>query len=128
MADGFQLVKGTWYMEATKGIVDGVDIKQRDNVKKFVQFYNVRAIILLVDLISIGRDPTLNVILDDLLVSRKHAALLKKLNGWSIMDLGSSNGTTIMRANLPIRLVRNKETRLEKEDLILMGSTILRFV
>jgi ABC-type multidrug transport system ATPase subunit/pSer/pThr/pTyr-binding forkhead associated (FHA) protein len=45
--------------------------------------------------ISIGRLPGNDVVLDDLLVSRRHAELLRTGRGWEIRDLGSGNGTFV---------------------------------
>lgn len=39
-----------------------------------------------------GRHPEVDIFLDDVTVSRKHAAILRKDNTFSIKDLGSLNG------------------------------------
>jgi ABC-type multidrug transport system ATPase subunit/pSer/pThr/pTyr-binding forkhead associated (FHA) protein len=45
--------------------------------------------------VTIGRAPENNVILDDLLVSRRHAELRRSGDRWELRDLGSSNGTYV---------------------------------
>ena len=46
-------------------------------------------------LITIGREPGNDVVLDDLLVSRRHAMLNHGGGGWTLTDLGSGNGTFV---------------------------------
>lgn len=43
----------------------------------------------------IGRDPTCNLIVNDLEVSRRHAHLTRQPSGFVIEDLGSTNGTFV---------------------------------
>ena len=43
---------------------------------------------------SIGRDPSSDLVLEDLSVSAHHAEVRREKNIWSLRDLGSSNGTT----------------------------------
>jgi ABC transport system ATP-binding/permease protein len=45
--------------------------------------------------ISIGRAPENNVILNDLLVSRRHAVLRRSENQWELVDNNSANGTYV---------------------------------
>ena len=45
--------------------------------------------------ITIGRLPTNDVVIDDLLVSRQHAALERAGPGWRLTDLRSGNGTFV---------------------------------
>jgi pSer/pThr/pTyr-binding forkhead associated (FHA) protein len=47
------------------------------------------------DRMSIGRLPDNDVVLDDLLVSRRHAALRRTPAGWEVVDLTSGNGTFV---------------------------------
>lgn len=45
------------------------------------------------DLVTIGRDPTNDVVIPDLTISRRHAALCRVERGWQLHDYGSGNGT-----------------------------------
>src|SRR5271166_632650 len=45
--------------------------------------------------VTIGRAPENNVVLDDLLVSRRHAVLRRTGNQWELVDNGSANGTYV---------------------------------
>jgi S1-C subfamily serine protease len=47
------------------------------------------------DLITIGRDPSNNVVIDDPTVSARHASITKSSTGYGLTDLGSTNGTWI---------------------------------
>ena len=45
--------------------------------------------------VTIGRAPDNNVVLDDLLVSRRHAVLRRSGNQWELVDNNSANGTYV---------------------------------
>lgn len=47
------------------------------------------------DLITIGRDPSCSVFLNDMTVSREHCKLTKHIDGWHLLDCGSLNGTWV---------------------------------
>ena len=49
------------------------------------------------DRMSIGRTPDAAVFLDDVTVSRNHALLVRREDGFYIDDLGSLNGTYVNR-------------------------------
>src|SRR5690348_16331059 len=53
--------------------------------------------------VTIGRSPDNAVVLDDLAVSRHHAAIRPASNGWDIIDLGSAGGTRVGTASLEPR-------------------------
>ncbi|HXL90355.1 MAG TPA: DUF1707 and FHA domain-containing protein [Streptosporangiaceae bacterium] len=65
---------------------------------------------------TIGRDHRCDLYIDDMTVSRLHARLAHAEDGWSLSDLGSTNGTRLngwrVRAAVPVR----------PGDLILFGS------
>ena len=50
--------------------------------------------------VTIGRAPENNVVLTDLLVSRRHALLRRSGNQWELVDLGSANGTYVNGARI----------------------------
>jgi pSer/pThr/pTyr-binding forkhead associated (FHA) protein len=50
---------------------------------------------LIGDVITIGRVPSNDVVIDDPTVSAQHASLTKLPSGYRLKDLGSSNGTQI---------------------------------
>jgi pSer/pThr/pTyr-binding forkhead associated (FHA) protein len=53
-------------------------------------------------------------------VSRRHAELRRAAEGWTIVDLGSTNGTTVNGKTA-------KEHRLQNGDRIGFGTSELRF-
>ncbi|MGH2689322.1 MAG: FhaA domain-containing protein [Actinomycetota bacterium] len=65
---------------------------------------------------TIGRLQTCEIALDDPNVSRRHAMLNKRTDGWWIVDLGSTNGTLVNDALV-------KERRLGPGDRIRVGTT-----
>jgi pSer/pThr/pTyr-binding forkhead associated (FHA) protein len=50
---------------------------------------------LIGDVITIGRAPSNDVVIDDPTVSTQHASLTKSASGYRLKDLGSTNGTQI---------------------------------
>ncbi len=73
------------------------------------------------DRTTIGRSPDCGVFLDDVTVSRRHAALVRSDNRWHIEDLGSLNGTFVNRR-------RVDSTTLEDGDEIQIGKYRLTFL
>ncbi|MCM0678006.1 FHA domain-containing protein [Micromonospora phytophila] len=55
----------------------------------------VRLVPLTADALTIGRAPANELPIDSNLVSRLHALVERFPSGWSIRDLGSTNGTTV---------------------------------
>jgi FHA domain-containing protein/zinc ribbon protein len=73
------------------------------------------------DRTTIGRSPDCGVFLDDVTVSRRHAALVRSDGGWQIEDLGSLNGTFVNRR-------RVDSAPLEDGDEIQIGKYRLTFL
>jgi ribosomal protein L40E len=71
--------------------------------------------------ITVGRSPDCEIFLDDVTVSRKHAALTKDGDGFSIQDEGSLNGTFVNKK-------RVEEAQLEDGDEIQIGKYRLTFL
>lgn len=70
--------------------------------------------------LTIGRLPDNDVVLDDLLVSRRHAVLLRRPDGnWQLEDLGSDNGTFVNGR-------RTQRATVAQTDLIGIGRALLR--
>lgn len=53
--------------------------------------------------VSVGRRPESDVFLDDVTVSRDHALLVHRADGWHLDDLGSLNGTYVNRERIESR-------------------------
>lgn len=70
---------------------------------------------------SIGRDATASVSLDDDQVSRFHAEVRVTDEGWTLFDLGSTNGT---RVNDEVVTT----APLHHGDRIGLGNSVLRFL
>jgi hypothetical protein len=70
--------------------------------------------------ITIGRAADAAVRLTDTSVSRRHAEVRRTGDGWTIVDLGSTNGTRVNGAPVTDR-------RLQDGDTITVGDASLRF-
>jgi ABC transport system ATP-binding/permease protein len=71
------------------------------------------------DRLTVGRMPDNTVVLDDLLVSRRHALLERTAAGWTLVDLGSGNGTFVNG-------VRVQQAHVGPNDVIGIGHGLLR--
>jgi hypothetical protein len=69
---------------------------------------------------TIGRSPDCGIFLDDVTVSRKHAILTERDNGFFIEDQGSLNGTFVNRK-------RVESAQLEDGDELQIGKYRLTF-
>lgn len=70
--------------------------------------------------LTIGRDPECDLQLSDGLVSWHHALIEDRGDSWTLIDLGSTNGTTVNGEVKP-------EFALEPNDRIVFGSTAVSF-
>jgi len=73
------------------------------------------------DRMSIGRTPDAAVFLDDVTVSRNHALMVRRQDGFYIDDLGSLNGTYVNRKRI-------ESHRLEDADEIQVGKYKLSYL
>ena len=71
--------------------------------------------------ISVGRGPECEVFLDDVTVSRKHAVITQRGDGYTIEDEGSLNGTYVNRR-------RVETANLEDGDEVQIGKYKLTFL
>lgn len=71
--------------------------------------------------VTIGRAASNDIVLPDLLVSRRHASLVRSGAGWEIVDLGSDNGTYVNGR----RVTRSP---VEPDDAIGIGHQVFRLV
>ena len=73
------------------------------------------------DVITAGRHPRCDIFLDDITVSRRHAVIERKDDGFVVRDAGSLNGTYVNRE-------RVDEARLRTGDELQIGRFRLSFV
>ena len=71
---------------------------------------------------TIGRSPENDIFLDDVTVSRKHAVLLARDDGYYIEDQGSLNGTFLNRKRI------ESSEKLESGDELQIGKYKLSFL
>ena len=70
--------------------------------------------------VFMGRDPSCELVLNDALVSSRHAMVEDRGDSWTLVDLGSTNGTSVNGE-------KGKEFALSPNDKIALGRTIVRF-
>lgn len=68
----------------------------------------------------LGRDPSAEIVLTDAGVSWRHARIEDRGDAWSVVDLGSTNGTLVNGQ-------RVTEQKLSHGDKVVLGRTVLRF-
>lgn len=70
----------------------------------------------------LGRSPASDVVVPDKSVSSRHAVIARKDTGWSLTDLGSTNGTAIN--GKPAGII---ERTLQSGDSVTLGDAIFIF-
>lgn len=73
------------------------------------------------DQTTIGRQQDSDIFLDDITVSRQHAMIVRRPDGYFIQDQGSLNGTYVNR-------VRVETQKLSDGDLLQIGKYRLTFI
>lgn len=74
------------------------------------------------DRVTIGRRPESHLFLDDVTVSRDHALVVSRADGWHIDDLGSLNGTYVNRGRIDSALLQDgDEVQVGKFKLTFLG-------
>lgn len=74
------------------------------------------------DRVTIGRRPESDMFLDDVTVSRDHALVVARADGWHIDDLGSLNGTYVNRGRIDSALLHDgDEVQVGKFKLTFLG-------
>lgn len=74
----------------------------------------------LVDEMTIGRDKSNTITIDDPLVSRIHCIVRRIRSSWYVEDIGSTNGTWINGK----QLIKGRAVRLNPDDIIKLGGRI----
>ena len=70
------------------------------------------------DRLSIGRRPDADIFLDDVTVSRDHALLIRRADGYHLDDCGSLNGTYVNRRRVEsVKLADGDELQIGKYKL-----------
>lgn len=72
------------------------------------------------EMLTIGRDPACDIVIDTEMVSRRHAQVERRGRAFLLRDAGSSNGTVINKAKI-------NQHVLQDGDVIRMGDAVLVF-
>src|SRR4051794_6692046 len=74
------------------------------------------------DVVRIGRAPGNELVLDDVAVSSEHARIVNGVDGFVLEDLGSTNGTWLLRGTEQLALGEGQRTvALASGDCIALG-------
>lgn len=75
------------------------------------------------DEVSVGRDPSSDIFLDDVTVSRRHAVFRRVDSGYAVQDIGSLNGTYLNGALVDSTVLRTgDEVQIGKFRLVFYGA------
>lgn len=113
----------TMPLEAGHTIREGLQLAIRDARRPSVVVMSGGSVGLRVRLtgsVTLGRDPTCEVVVPDAGVSWRHARIEDRGDSWALIDLGSTNGSQLNG-------VRQPEFALAHGDRVTLGRTILRF-
>jgi len=76
------------------------------------------------DIVRIGRAETNDLVLSDALISGEHARIVSSVDGFVLEDLGSTNGTWLLRAGEPHALGEGRRAvALAPGDRLLLGGS-----
>ena len=73
------------------------------------------------DVTMIGRSDDVDLVLSDISISRKHAMVVDRVDGFNISDLGSTNGCWVNRDRV------TEPTKLEEGDKVTLGEVVFKF-
>ena len=73
------------------------------------------------DIVTIGRSTENEIVLRDSHVSHQHTRIVKKRDAYVIMDLDSTNGTTVGKTKI------KKQVQLKSGAKIKIGNTVFKF-
>ncbi|XOV88987.1 MAG: diguanylate cyclase [Pseudomonadota bacterium] len=73
------------------------------------------------DVTIIGRSDEVDLVISDVSISRRHAMIVNRLEGFHVSDLGSTNGTFVNRAPVV------QPTPLKEGDKLTLGTVTFRF-
>ena len=91
-------------------------IKDNDTIS-YLTFKNSKVDVT-IGKITIGRDPSNNVVVDSKLASRNHAVIQKIKNAYYLKDCDSTNGTFLNGTRIPA----DKYIRIQPGDKITIGN------
>lgn len=75
------------------------------------------------DVTTAGRGTDSDVFLDDVTVSRKHAELRRRDDGWFVHDVGSLNGTYVNRERVDVtKLASGDELQIGRFKLVFFAA------
>ncbi len=73
--------------------------------------------------VSAGRHPESDIFLDDVTVSRRHAELVRRPNGYVLRDAGSLNGTYLNRERIEEAVIANgDEVQIGRFKLVFLAT------
>ena len=76
---------------------------------------------LTTDVTMIGRSDDVELVVSDISISRKHAMIVNRTNGYYVSDLGSTNGCWVNRDEI------KEPTKLEEGDKVTLGNVVFKF-
>ncbi len=118
------LVDGAWYRSAYEGTEK--DERYREvvrNSSRVVNFVNPSTVRVKGESITVGRDSSNGIIIDNIAVSKVHCRFFILDGKWSIEDLGSTNGTFMLTDGRTAKVPKAEPAYLLKGEKIILGTT-----
>jgi hypothetical protein len=77
------------------------------------------------DVVSAGRHPDSVIFLDDVTVSRRHAEIVRRTDGYSVRDVGSLNGTYLNRERIEdeVAIANGDELQIGRFKLVFLSTS-----
>ncbi len=110
LADGTEIVLGAWralfrarsaVADAATRVAGGTVVRPGEAPRggaarlRITERGRERAVALGADVVTVGKDPANDLVLDDPFVSARHLRLERRNGRWHVRDLGSTNGTLL---------------------------------
>lgn len=126
------IVRGTWFRDLYKSSTNPKKRERMEEVQQHAQkTFSYTPGSRFIEPLSgvheflVGRSHDCRLVLDSASVSGTHCEFKKKGSTWSVRDIGSMNGTSILRGSQTIKVDKDFHELQDGDGIVLGGSAIL---